>query len=230
MIADRVGPARTYRAALAGLAAGCLAGGVLITVARAAMLWQVVAITGCAVAGSAITLALYRMQRLSALDPGTYLYNRRILFERLRRYERRRRAAHMPLAMIVVDVDNFRQYNNTFGHLTGDRVLLAVADALRLVVRQGDTVCRWGGEEFAVILPGASLQDATDIAERLRRTVEGLHLQNENCGEIGVTISAGVAAAVNAQDMEQLVHRADLAMYEAKILKNRVVVEAQAGH
>jgi len=229
MIVDRSGADHKYHAAVAGLAAGFLVGGVLLAVARATALWQAAAITGCAALGSVLSLTLQRLLRLSALDPGTHLFNRRILFKRLRRYERRCRASHMPMSMIVVDIDNFRQYNNSFGHLTGDRVLLAVADALRLVVRRRDTVCRWGGEEFAVILPGASLADATDIAERLRRTVEGMHLSQESCGQIGVTISAGVAAAVNAQDMEQLVHRADLALYEAKVSKNRVVVEAPSG-
>lgn len=151
-------------------------------------------------------------------DALTGVYNR-LFFEAQfpKEFDRAKRAAQ-PLSLVIVDVDHFKQYNDAFGHLEGDRCLTAVARALaEVLLRPGDFVARYGGEEFAIVLPETDLLGASEIAERARQAVRGLNL--ETPAPAGhVTISAGCASTVAHETRlpDDLARAADAALYRAK--------------
>ncbi len=134
-----------------------------------------------------------------------------------------------PLGVIMVDVDHFKRFNDRFGHQTGDDVLRMVAGALKRCVRDSDVVCRYGGEEFAVVCPGAVGAALRGLGERLRRGIESCQVQT-NEGPQSVTASLGAACLLSSTAdklAEQLVARADQALYEAKKTgRNRVCLAA----
>jgi diguanylate cyclase (GGDEF)-like protein len=138
------------------------------------------------------------------------------------------RARHggMPLCLMMIDVDNFKRFNDAYGHIAGDRVLIAVAGALREHLRPTDLIARFGGDEFAVLLPDAGLGQAQQTADRLRAEVAALSPPSLSTA---ITISIGVSAALPGDDVGTLVQRADAAMYEAKELgRNRVAVRTSS--
>lgn len=148
-------------------------------------------------------------------DTLTGLPNRRSFDEDLaRRFDQWQRH-QIPMSLVMVDVDSFKKFNDTHGHQTGDDVLRLVAQVLRRTLRQMDLAARFGGEEFAVLLPGTRLKDATVVAERLRAAVAG---ENFACGDkqLRLTISLGLASVVSEESAEELIKRADNALYAAK--------------
>ncbi len=161
-------------------------------------------------------LARDRLERLAAVDPLTDAYNRRFGLGRLREEYSRAVRAEGPLGVLMVDLDHFKAVNDTYGHLAGDRLLRAVAGACRRVIREGDVLVRYGGEEFLVILPGAGVEDVRAIGERIRRAI-GETTVEEGALRIGVTVSLGGATYRDAVGShEALVAIADGALYEAK--------------
>lgn len=166
-----------------------------------------------------------RLQRLAALDPLTGIYNRRFGMGRLHEEFSRAVRATAPLGLMMFDIDYFKKVNDTYGHLAGDRVLVAVAKTARSAVREGDVLMRYGGEEFLIILPAASKENTRTVGERLRRKVEDTVL-SEGDQTVRVTISVGVTAypEPDAANEQELVKRADEALYRAKESgRNRVV-------
>jgi diguanylate cyclase (GGDEF)-like protein len=159
-------------------------------------------------------------------DPLTGLHNRRQL-DRALAADRRSRVGDLESAVVVVDIDRFKDVNDRFGHAAGDEVLKAVADVLRRSTRDGDTVARMGGEEFVLVLPGAGAGQAAERAEEIRRDCAGLlHVLG---GEtVTVTVSAGVAAGpLGGAASDALLDAADRALYAAKAAgRNRVVATA----
>ncbi len=126
------------------------------------------------------------------------------------------------VSFIFFDVDHFKKINDTYGHDKGDVVLKAVAETIKLSVREGDTAARWGGEEIAVTLVGATERDAFNKAEDIRRQVEGI--QFAKTPGLSVTISAGVASAEAGRTFEEILKRADDCLYKAKKGgRNRVI-------
>ncbi|HEY1377329.1 MAG TPA: diguanylate cyclase, partial [Gemmataceae bacterium] len=159
-----------------------------------------------------------QLRRLAGYDPVTGVANRRRFDESLDKEWRRCDRAGQPLAIILIDLDHFKLFNDTYGHPAGDECLRRVAEALAAgLQRSGELLARYGGEEFVVLLPGMALDDAARTAERLARRVadEGI---GHSHSEIGVvTCSLGVAAAVpQGPDPGRLLGRADAALYEAK--------------
>jgi diguanylate cyclase (GGDEF)-like protein len=131
----------------------------------------------------------------------------------------------------MVDLDLLRKINNTYGHIAGDAVLRGVGDIFRAQVRTHDIPARFGGEEFAILLPETTPDQALELAERIRRAVEVRSFRSETSTQpLRATISLGVASFPrDAGDATQLVHRADLGVYRAKVLgRNRVVDAADA--
>lgn len=177
--------------------------------------------------GAALTtLALQqRLLQESIRDPLTRLYNRRYMVETMERELSRTRRAGQPLAVVMLDVDRFKRLNDTHGHDVGDRVLQEVARRLAGAVRTEDVVCRYGGEEFVAILPGATLELARARAEAFR-----LQLASGFGGDLPtVTISAGVAMSRDALSPERLLRLADEALLEAKRSgRDRVIVAEQS--
>ena len=158
-----------------------------------------------------------RLQRVAAMDPLTGLANRRFGLERLGEEFSRSVRSKEPLGVILFDIDHFKAVNDTYGHQTGDRVLRTVADAARRVLREGDTLMRYGGEEFLAVLPGAGTEDLDQLGERIRREVESAVTSDQH-HEVRVTVSLGAVAVPTADvaGTDDLVRHADAAMYVAK--------------
>lgn len=157
---------------------------------------------------------------LAANDSLTGLSNRRTLMELgVNECRRAQRFGH-PLSVLVVDIDLFKAVNDEWGHLAGDRVICAVAQACRARTRQGvDTVARYGGEEFVLVLPETDTPEALRLAESLRDAVAALQVVvNDTGGTARVTVSVGVATLRQGDDrsFEDLVNQADKALYQAK--------------
>jgi diguanylate cyclase (GGDEF)-like protein len=157
-----------------------------------------------------------RMQRLAITDSVTNLYNRRGFYELGRReIERARRFGHS-LSVVMMDLDQLKSVNDTYGHAVGDQVLRSLADRLSQHVREFDILCRYGGDEFALLLPETDLFMAASVAERLRSSIADEPI-NTDGGPVLVTISLGVTKATpNTSNLEELLKSADRALYAAK--------------
>lgn len=168
-----------------------------------------------------------RLHNQSIRDPLTGLFNRRYMEESFLRELARAQRHTTPIGIIMLDVDHFKRFNDTHGHEAGDLVLQELGTLLLHETRKDDIACRFGGEEFVVILPGASLEQASKRAERLRKAVEErLHLQHQGEALPPVAISLGVSAfPANGQRMGLLLEAADQALYQAKDAgRNRVML------
>ena len=132
--------------------------------------------------------------------------------------------------MLLLDLDNFKQINDRHGHAAGDAMLRAVATAILACVRATDLAGRWGGEEFAIALPGANLEQAVVASQRIRKHISDIRVAAAAGKPLGCTASIGVAAYKGAgESMESLLNRADQAMYRAKQSgKNRVMLDEAA--
>jgi len=169
-----------------------------------------------------------KYQRYASTDALTGLHNRGWLDDAFDREIKRSERDQLPLALIMIDVDDFKKYNDVYGHLAGDKVLVSVADAIRSPLRPNDLVARFGGEEFAVLLPETTVSNAKFIAERLRKRVN-----EANPGELDgehlpkVTISLGIAGRQSGYSLDMMIAAADVAMYHAKRSgKNRIEIAA----
>lgn len=174
--------------------------------------------------------SVHESLELAVTDPLTGLYNRRYLGTQMPRLFRDAATRHRPLAVLVVDVDHFKQVNDTYGHAAGDEVLRELSHRLHMAVRGIDLACRYGGEEFVFVLPETDNDVALVIADRLRQIVADVPVALVDGRSVAVTISIGVAAfdGYLAEDTAQrLLKRADDAVYEAKAAgRNRVVRHA----
>jgi diguanylate cyclase (GGDEF)-like protein len=170
-----------------------------------------------------------QVNRLAITDSMTGLYNYRKLTRDLEREIVRSRRYHHPFSFIMADIDHFKVLNDTYGHPAGDSVLREVASALNAGRREVDRVYRYGGEEFAVLLPETDWPEAFEVAEKLRKRVEDMEVDTPGQDEpIGATISMGVASfSRDSLALEHLVSSADEALYKAKESgRNRVVAHA----
>jgi len=161
-------------------------------------------------------------------DGLTGLHNRHHLDLTLAELVARASAGIEPLTAVMIDVDHFKQVNDTFGHAVGDRVLVAVAQMLASCVRPGDVLVRFGGEEFLALIPGSHAETVSQRAERCRAALAELRVESEH-GPVRVTASIGVAEVDLGDDADDLLRRADRAMYDAKAGgRDRVVVATGA--
>ncbi|MBB5022760.1 GGDEF domain-containing protein [Desulfurispira natronophila] len=170
----------------------------------------------------------HKLGQQSRKDYLTRLYNRQALEEFLQNFISDRQ--RQPFAVTVLDIDNFKPLNDTYGHLTGDKVLKELAVILESQSRQEDFVFRYGGEEFVVLMPRTNLAAAFQVAEHLRRSISMYDFGKANDGrKIGpVTASMGVAAHIENDSCESLLARADDAMYQSKNRgKNRVTLASK---
>jgi two-component system cell cycle response regulator len=149
-------------------------------------------------------------------DPLTGVFNRRFMAEALDKEVAQADRDHSHLSIIMMDVDHFKKFNDTYGHKCGDFVLKDLANFLTENSRQGDIVCRYGGEEFAILMPNASETDAFEKAEAWRQEYNAkvLHFEGK---DLHTTFSAGVATySANEQEGEKILHAADFALYQSK--------------
>jgi len=164
------------------------------------------------------------LEALSKTDGLTRVANRRHVIELLHHELRQAHRYRRPLSVILVDLDHFKRINDTHGHLMGDRVLVAAVDALRRGVRDSDVVGRYGGEEFLLVLPNTDGEGAREVAERCRELV-----REARVGTVAITASLGVASypTANITRADDLIHRADEALYRAKERgRDRVILAA----
>ena len=172
-----------------------------------------------------------KTKELSVTDELTHVYNRRHFQTMLQMEQKRAKRFNRNMSLLMVDVDRFKKYNDSHGHLEGDRVLEEIAKILSENVREVDTVARYGGEEFSIILTHTSSEEAAQVGEKLRRLVEEHPFKYEKNTRHGqVTISVGVANFPDdAETMEELINNADMALYQAKGAgRNRVVLSSEA--
>ncbi|MGN6184044.1 MAG: GGDEF domain-containing protein [Thermoanaerobaculia bacterium] len=170
-----------------------------------------------------IGLTLASLRLLDALrtravrDALTGLFNRRYLEETFLRELLRSQRAHTSVGIIVADVDHFKRFNDTYGHAGGDAVLRQLARVMQRVFRESDIVCRYGGEEFVIVLPDITLDDLRNRAERLRQEVKQMQVRVEGQVLGTITISSGIAVAPTyGTTVEALFANADRALYAAK--------------
>jgi diguanylate cyclase (GGDEF)-like protein len=183
------------------------------------------------VAVSVANLTLRETLRVQAVrDPLTGLYNRRYMQEFLDRELQSARRKNRPVAVLMLDLDHFKRYNDNFGHSAGDKALAAFGDSLLRCVRADDVACRYGGEEFVLIFPECSLRQATVRAEEIRKRLSEYCVQHTQQSTRALTVSIGVAAFDETTDrLDLLLTFADEALYEAKRAgRNRVVVARRA--
>jgi diguanylate cyclase (GGDEF)-like protein len=179
---------------------------------------------------TAMALANLKLQDnlrlLSIRDPLTGLYNRRYMQEALEREIRRAKRSHRSLGVIILDLDHFKIFNDTFGHIAGDLVLRSVAEFMQSKVREEDVVCRYGGEEFLLILPEISRPDLAQRAEQLRLGLQSLKINYNE--EILDSVTGSLGAALypdHGGTAEQVIETADAALYQAKQQgRNRVIL------
>ncbi len=155
---------------------------------------------------------LQQVEHLAVTDILTDTYNRRKFDEAIRYEQQRTREGHQPFSLIMYDIDYFKKVNDRFGHSCGDLVLKRLCRLIRGLVRQGDLLIRWGGEEFFILLPGTLLNEAGQLAERIRQEVAV-----EAFPQAGsITISLGVAQLRDGDSIDSLLKRVDDALYQAK--------------
>ena len=156
-----------------------------------------------------------RLNLLAATDPLTGLANRRLTLQLLDQLARDSRLELAPVVMLC-DLDHFKNINDGWGHAMGDQVLVAVANALRASTRDADTVARWGGEEFLIVLPVTRELEIIELAERLRARVQALQVADRHQCPVPVTLSVGIATLAAGENGSSWIKRADDALYRAK--------------
>jgi diguanylate cyclase (GGDEF)-like protein len=173
---------------------------------------------------------------LASSDELTGLTNRRGFYERFEIEIERSRRNPSAMCVVMIDVDHFKRLNDTYGHLAGDRVLKALADLFQQNVRRSDVVCRFGGEEFAFLLPDTHAQSACELLERIRKKVERLRIRGSQGEAIRTTISAGVMQVDVTHSMgrplqeviSEALTEADEALYQAKSSGRNRICQAES--
>ena len=161
------------------------------------------------------------LEYAASRDPLTGLWNRRHFLNLLDKARQQKRRNDVNYSLLILDTDHFKNINDQFGHDKGDEVLVLLARTLENRVRETDSVCRWGGEEFIILLPQTEIANAAHLAECLRESVTEIQIP----ALPRMTVSIGVAQHQHGEPTESLLKRADAALYQAKASgRNKVVV------
>jgi diguanylate cyclase (GGDEF)-like protein len=152
----------------------------------------------------------------AAIDPVSGLFNRRYFHARLDEELQRAQRHSLSVGLLMIDVDDFKVINDTFGHLVGDAVIRDVSDILRRSVRVFDVCTRYGGEEFAVVMPGSGPEDVARVAERIRERIEAYRSADAELSALRTTVSIGLAVSAAETSSRDLISAADQALYHAK--------------
>jgi len=160
-------------------------------------------------------------------DPLTGLFNRRAFFTRIEQEFERASRYEIPMTLLIIDVDNFKKINDTYGHPIGDKVLIKLAETCLQMARDSDIVCRFGGEEFVVLLVQTDLQEGLNFSERLRLALTQITLPiKESNKTVSFTVSGGLSEMRSTDTIQSLISRADKALYKAKGNgKNQILTE-----
>jgi diguanylate cyclase (GGDEF)-like protein len=159
---------------------------------------------------------MQKLQKLAVTDGLTKLYNSRSFYSQLEtEVDRFNRYKH-PLSLLLLDLDHFKEYNDNYGHLEGDKVLVRFSQIIKSCLRTNDSAYRYGGEEFTVILPVTSGAEAKTVAQRIRSALEAERFSPENEEDVRITISIGVTEYQHKEELSTFIQRADKAMYISK--------------
>ena len=157
-----------------------------------------------------------KLQKLAITDGLTKLHNSRSFYSQLEvEVDRYNRYKH-PLSLLLLDIDHFKEYNDNYGHLEGDKVLVKISQMIKSCLRKLDTAYRYGGEEFTVILPETACDEALLVSERIRSVIEAEKFEPEPDKDVAVTISIGVTQYIPKEQLSTFIQRADKAMYQSK--------------
>ncbi len=187
-----------------------------------------------AITAESISLSLVNFKlsesffRQSILDPLTDMYNRRYMLQTFQRELHRMTRKQSPLGVIMLDIDYFKKFNDTYGHEAGDMFLRELSAFIKRCIREEDIACRYGGEEFVIILPESSLEASTHRAEQMRQEIKKLSFKYVNQTVGPITLSFGVAAfPQHGRRQEDILRAADAALYKAKAEgRDRVITAA----
>lgn len=171
---------------------------------------------------------LLRLYRQATRDPLTGLLNRRVMTERLKELTQRWNSNQKkpPVCVLMLDLDRFKRINDNHGHLTGDKVLQAFSQIMKEELRSTDILTRYGGEEFAAVLPGTNIDNAVKAAERIRQRCEQSWVTSKNNEPVHFTTSIGVGQLKEAEEINELLHRVDNSLYEAKKTGRNKVIQS----
>lgn len=188
-----------------------------------------VLITAIVLLATRFTINRYqgRLEEMATTDKLTGLANRQAFDLLVPQAIREQRRAKAPLLAMLIDIDNFKKVNDALGHLAGDSVLRQVAGVIKNALRKSDIVCRWGGEEFLVVLKGLTETQGQLLAEKVRSAVESSTFRHKD-GTVSITISLGIASYRDGESPDQLILRADTALYAAKNA-GRNLVQSDSG-
>lgn len=176
---------------------------------------------------SALQALRHKVEQEARTDEMTGLANRRHMYEHMQGAIQQVKRVQQPLSLLLIDIDNFKLVNDSFGHQFGDDVLVRVAHTLRHTLRNHDSIARWGGEEFLVLLADTDNEAAKTVAEKLRSTIEEMSVQF-NGAQIPLTISIGMHTADPEESLDVMLNRADENLYTAKNSgRNRIVNSSQ---
>lgn len=160
---------------------------------------------------------LEKLKKLSITDGLTKLYNSRHFYNQLRGEIDRSNRYNHPLSLLILDIDHFKDFNDSFGHLEGDKVLVGIGQVIKPLLRKMDSAYRYGGEEFTVILPETDGNEAQTVAQRIRRAVKKETFTPEGSPEpVSITISLGVTQYSPKEEISEFIQRADKALYGSK--------------
>lgn len=184
-----------------------------------------------------VTLALdntirhAQVEEQARLDSLTGVYNHGYFLKRLAEQAQETTSANTPLSLIMLDIDYFKQYNDTYGHLVGDQILNSLCTAIKQHIKQGDAVGRWGGEEFIISLPNATGEQAMQVAKRISETLASLRVEDRDQKTVPIpTVSQGIGMFPGeADEIYRLIDLADRRLYVAKE-RGRNQIEPDASH
>ncbi len=177
-------------------------------------------------AAAALRESEKKYRELSIIDDLTQLYNSRQFYHDLQMELDRVNRYQQPLTLLLLDIDNFKAFNDAYGHVEGDQVLLRLGQVVKRCLRQTDSAYRYGGEEFTILLPMTTSQDAAVTAERIRTEIKKEHFHPGSGNDVHITVSIGLAQYRTGEEMKPFVHRVDQLMYQGKTTgKDKVCTE-----
>lgn len=169
-------------------------------------------------------LIIRRLHRQVIIDDLTNVYNRRCLFFKIPKILK----VKLPVSLMIIDIDNFKRINDTYGHSAGDKLLKRFSEVLKRNIRSTDIVVRMGGEEFAVIMPKTGCNNVLKTAERVRQAIEAESFIINSVTD-GITISIGITTTIYPMHIDSILEYADRALYKAKETKNTIIFNNTPG-
>ncbi len=159
---------------------------------------------------------LKKLEKLAITDALTKLYNSRHFFSEIKTEIMRNKRYSRDLSLLILDIDFFKKYNDNWGHVEGDRVLMEIGKTIKSCMRSMDTAYRYGGEEFAIILPETGIEEACVVGTRIKDTISDLIFEPEPGEKQSIKISIGVTELIDGEDYKTFIKRADKALYKSK--------------